>query len=85
MKKYNLRNSTVNESKLKKVSNYRIFQRFKINSDTGCVNIDNGSQDGTHWTCFILKDNESNYFDSFGGAPDKFLLNQLPKPIIFHN
>ena len=39
---------------------------------------------GTHWTCFIVKDNKSFYFDSFGGQPDKYLLNQLPKPIIYH-
>ena len=26
----------------------------------------------------------SYYFDSFGGQPDKFLLNQLSKPIIYH-
>ena len=40
---------------------------------------------GTHWTCFYTKDNNSYYFDSFGGQPDKFLVNQLPKPIIYHN
>ena len=34
---------------------------------------------------FIIKDNKSFYFDSFGGSPDKFLLKQLPKPIIYHN
>ena len=39
---------------------------------------------GTHWVCFYIKDNKSYYFDSFGGSPDKFLLNQLPKPIIYH-
>ena len=38
-----------------------------------------------HWTCFFIKDKKSYYFDSFGGSPDKFLLNQLPKPIIYHN
>ena len=32
-----------------------------------------------------VKDNKSYYFDSFGGPPDKFLLNQLPTPIIYHN
>ena len=37
------------------------------------------------WTCFIVKDNKSYCFDSFGGAPDKFLLKQLPKPIIYQN
>ena len=40
---------------------------------------------GSHWTCFIVIDNISYYFDSFGGAPDKFLLNQLPKPLTYHN
>ena len=40
---------------------------------------------GGHWTCFIVKDKKSNYFDSFGGEPDKFLLNHLPKPIMYHN
>ena len=36
---------------------------------------------GIHWTCFNIKDKKSYYFDSFGGSNDKFLLNQLPKPI----
>ena len=86
MKKYKLKNDTKNESQLQKIYNYPIYPRdSKIYSDKGFVNIDNGSQDGTHWTCFIVKDNKSFYFDSFGGQPDKFLLNQLPKPIIYHN
>ena len=34
---------------------------------------------------FFKKDNNSNYFDSFGGQRDKFLLKQLPKPVIYHN
>ena len=38
---------------------------------------------GSHWTCFIVKDDKSFYFDSFGGQPDKFLLKQLRKPIIY--
>ena len=57
----------------------------KIYSDRGFVNIGNGSQGGTHWTAFYVKNNKSFYFDSFGGQPDKFLLNQLPKPIIYQN
>ena len=36
---------------------------------------------GSHWVCFILKDKK---FDTFGGNPDKLLLNQLPKPILYH-
>ena len=86
LKKYNLRNDTMNESQLQKIYNYAIYARdSKIYSDKRFVNIDDGSQNGTHWTCFIVKDNKSNYFDSFGVQPDKFLLKQLPKPIIYHN
>ena len=74
------------ESQLQRVYNYNIYPRdSKIHSDKGFVNIDNGSRSGTHWTAFYVKNNKSFYFDSFGGQPDKFLLNQLPKPIIYHN
>ena len=86
MKKYKLKNDTMNESQLQKISNYPIYPSdSKINSDKGFINIDDGSQHGTHWTVFFIKGKKSYYFDSFGGAPDKFLLNQLPKPIIYHN
>ena len=86
MKKYNLKNETMKESELQRVYNYSIYPRdSKINSDRGFVNIDNGSRGESHWTCFYIKDNKSYYFDSFGGAPDLFLLKQLPEPIIYHN
>ena len=86
LKKYNLKNDTMNESQLQRIYNYPMYPRdSKIHSDKGFVNIDNGYQGGTHWVCFIVKDKKSYYFDSFGGAPDKFLLNQLPKPITHHN
>ena len=85
MKKCNSKNDTMNESELPRVCNYEIYPRdCKIISDKRFVNIDNGSQGSTHWTCFIVKDNKSYYFDSFGGQPDKFLLKQLSKPIIYH-
>ena len=86
MKKYKLKNDTMNESQLQKIYNYPIYPRdSKIYSDRGFVNIDDGRMGGSHWTCFIVQDNKSYYFDSFGGQPDKFLLKQLPKPIIYHN
>ena len=86
MKKYKLKNDTMNESQLQEIYNYTIYPRdSKIYSDKGFVNIDDGSRGGSHWTCFIVKDNKSYYFDSFGVQPDRFLLNQLPKPIIYHN
>ena len=85
MKKYKLKNDTMNESELQKIYNYPIYPRdLKLKTHKGFVNIDNGSQGGTHWTCFIVKDNKSYYFDSFGGQPDKFLLKHLPKSIIYH-
>ena len=86
MKKYKLKNDTMNESQLQKIYNYPIYPRdSKIYSDKDFVNIDDGRMGGSHWTCIIVKDNKSYYFDSFGGQPDKFLLKQLPKPIINHN
>ena len=86
MKKYNLKNNTMNESELQKIYNYPIYPKnSKIYSDKGFVNIDDGRMGGSHWTFFYIKDNKSFYYDSFGGHPDKFLINQLPKPIIYHN
>ena len=86
MKKYNLKTDTMKESQLQKVYNYHIYPRdSKIYSDRGFISIDNGFRGESHWTCFLVKDNKSYYFDSFGGAPDKFLLKQLPKPKIYHN
>ena len=47
-------------SESQKVYNYSIYPRnSKIYSDKGFVNIDSGSQGGTHWTCFYIKDNKS--------------------------
>ena len=86
MKKYNLKDDTMNESQLQRVYNYPLYPRdSKIYSDRGFVNIDNGSHGGTQWTCFKVKEKKSYYFDSFGGQPDKFLLKHLPEPIIYHN
>ena len=40
--------------------------------------------EGVTGIVFLIKDNKSFYFHSFGGQPDRFLLNKLPKPIIYH-
>ena len=86
MKNFIIRNDTMNELELQRVCRYSIYPRdSKLYSDKGFVNIDNGSQGGSQGTCLIVKDNKSYYFDSFGGQPDELLLNQLPKPIIYHN
>ena len=86
MRKNKIKIDTMNEFELQKIYNYPIYPTdSKIYSDKGFVNVDDGSMGGSHWTYFIVKDNESYYFDSFGVQPDKFLLNQLHKPIINHN
>ena len=87
MKKYNLRNATMNKSELQRVYNYHMHPRdSKIHSDRKFINIDNGSRSGTHWICFFfIKDTESFYCDSFGGEPDKTLHKQLPNLIKYHN
>ena len=75
----------MNKSELQIVYNYPIYSReLKNYSDKGFVNLNNGAKGGTHWTCFYVKGNESLYLDSFGGYPEKFLLDQLPKPITYH-
>ena len=76
----------MNESQVQKVFiNTKNPRNSKIYSDEGFVNVDNGSMGGLHWTCFIVKDNKSFYFDSFGSQAILFPLKQLPKPIIYHN
>ena len=60
MKKPYLKNNTVSESELQRVFDYPIYPRVsKIYSDKGFVIINNGEQNGTHRTCFIVKDNKS--------------------------
>ena len=85
MEKHGLENKTMKESDLKRVYNYKIYPRdSKITTENGFANLDNGEQGGTHWTCFLIKNGESYYFDSFGWESDEFLLRQLPKPIVSH-
>ena len=68
MKYFNLRNNSMNESQLLKIYKYPIYPRDKkIYCDKGFENFVDGSMNGTHRTCFIVKDNKSYYFDSFGG------------------
>ena len=46
----------MNESDLQRVYDYPLYPGdSKIFSEKGFVIIDNGSQSGTHWTCFLIK------------------------------
>ena len=63
MKKYSIKNNTMNESDVQRVNIYPIDPRdSKITSDRRFVNIDNGSIGGSHWTCFTIKDKKSFSF-----------------------
>ena len=54
--KKKLQDDTMNESKLQRVYIYPINPRDSaIHSDKEFVSLDKGSQNGTHWTCFIPK------------------------------
>ena len=46
--------------------------------------MDDVSQGGTHWECYYKNENRCYCCDSFGGSPEKFPLQQLPKPILYH-
>ena len=73
-------------TELKKVFNFTIYpEDSKITTIKRIVNIDKGNMGGTHWTFLYLKDNQSFYFASFAGFPDKFLLEHLTKPKNLHN
>ena len=87
MKKRSLKDDTMNGTQNKEciIILYTLEIKETFQMVRAFVNIDNGSQGGTHWCCFIIKDNKSYYFDSFGGVPDIFSLNQLLKAIIYHN
>ena len=53
MKRYILKDDTMNESQLQKISQYSIYPRVsKIQSHKKLVNIDKGSRSGTHWVGF---------------------------------
>ena len=81
-----LQNDTMNESYLQRVNKYSIYPGdSKLYPDNGFVNFDIGSMGGAHWTCFLIKDSKSFYFDSFGRQPGNFLLKQLTKPIKYDN
>ena len=86
VEKFKLKNDTINEYEIQRVYNYNLKPRdSNLCSDKIIVFIDNGSQGGTHWTCFIVEKNKFYYYDSSGGSPDQFLLNQLRKSIIYPN
>ena len=81
-----MKNDAMSESDLQRTCEYHICPRdSKITTNIGFINWDDDSMRETQWTCFYVKDSKSFYFEIFGGCPDQFLHQQLPKPITFHN
>ena len=53
MKKYKLKDNTMNESQLQRIYNYPIYPKnSKVHSNRGFTNIDDGRLGGTHWCAF---------------------------------
>ena len=69
------------ESEVQRVLNCRLNPiDTKLLLNRGFAKVDIGELGDSHLTCFYIKKEKLYYFDSFGGAANKFLLNQLPKP-----
>ena len=84
MKNYISKDDTIKESELRKFCYYSIFSRDSTRTTNQTfVDINNGSLGGTQLTWFYIKDNKSFNFVSFGGFPDKFSLQRIPKPFAF--
>ena len=66
----------MNESELQRVYNSEIYPSdFKIYSDEGFVNTDNGSLGGSLWVCFIVKDNKPYFLIASVELQINFYLN----------
>ena len=53
----------------------------KVSSDECLVmNIDHSSNDRTHWTCLLIKNGVSFYFDSYGFEPTLEVLEYCKEP-----
>ena len=76
----------MNESNFQRVYFYSLYPRdSKLTTDKIFINIGIGPIGGTHCKCFDNKDKKSLYSDNCRGPFDKLLLQQLTKPITFHN
>ena len=70
LKKFNLKNGIMNEFEIRRIHKYPLTSHIK--SDQGIVNIDDDSMAGSHWTCFIVKDNKSYFLTASEAVPINF-------------
>lgn len=77
-----------------KIANYRgVFMRECLpekphKNECAIINLDDSESSGTHWTCYMKKDNYVIYFDSFGEAPPPLELRKylnMPEGIFYNH
>ena len=75
MKKYIVKDGTMNDGELKRVYNVPIYARDseKI-TNKKFVTLGNGEQGGTQWRCFYIKYKRTFYFDRFERQAYNFFL-----------
>jgi len=49
------------------------------NVETGIINLDNASGEGTHWVAYAIDPRGIVYFDSYGLAPPKEFMRYISK------
>ena len=59
--------------------------RRTLKRESGIMNLDGVSGNGSHWICWYRNDNDNKcYFDSFGVQPPKELTEYLISPIYYN-
>ena len=53
------------------------------NNECGVLNLNLSNEPGSHWTCWFKTNNDKYYFDSFGLAPARELIDYLGSPILY--
>ena len=74
-----------------RLNNFRgVFMRDELNNikakkyECGIVNLDSSRNEGSHWCCYLKKDDKKIYFDSFGIQPPHEIVKYLKSPILYN-
>ena len=54
-------------------------------NESGILNLDSSSGDGTHWVLWFKKGKDKFYFDSYGMQPPSELIFYLKSPIFYNS
>lgn len=63
------------------------FQFMKpLKNESAILNLNTSNKPGSHWVCYLKRNNQVNYFDSFGNLkPPLELVQYLKNCTIFYN